>query len=254
MARVYFRQTRAGQSGPLALVSMYQGRSHRRGGGTRAIMMPSPGPALAAELTSSGHCPVTAVASTPSKAGPPQVSPGSSDTAVGCDGGSNLRARALGTSREQPFVDKFKSTYQSQLEVFPRAWHGRRPATHRPSPGPPHGVGEAGLVGVAGRLPGNSCVMAAYRCHTAHPWPAEVAQARNNDRLGSVGGSRTRLLAAWAERAAHGTQATRHCTRAVVGTGSRAASRDAHAVRARRHVRTSCLELREAAYRSGCDV
>jgi len=32
------RQTRAGQSGPLALVSMYQGRSHRRGGGTRAAM------------------------------------------------------------------------------------------------------------------------------------------------------------------------------------------------------------------------
>ena len=252
MARVYMRQTRAGQGGPLALVSMYQGRSHRRGVGTRAIMMP-PGPALA--QAGSGHWALaTAVASTPSKAGPPQVSPGSSDTAVGCDGGSNLRARALGTSREQPFVDKCKSTYQSQLEVFPRAWHGRRPATHRPSPGPPHGVGEAGLVGVAGRLPGNPCVMAAHRCHAAHPWPAEVAQARNNDRLGSVGGSRARLLAAWAERAAHGTQATRHCTRATVGTGSRAASRNAHAVRARRHVRTSCLELREAAYRSGCDL
>ena len=43
----------------------------------------------------------TAVASTPSKAGPPQVSPGSSDTAVGCDGGSNLRARALGTSTQR---------------------------------------------------------------------------------------------------------------------------------------------------------
>ena len=252
MARVYMRQTRAGQGGPLALVSMYQGRSLRRGVGTRAIMMP-PGPALA--QAGSGHWALaTAVASTPSKAGPPQVSPGSSDTAVGCDGGSNLRARALGTSREQPFVDKCKSTYQSQLEVFPRAWHGRRPATHRPSPGPPHGVGEAGLVGVAGRLPGNSCVMAAYRCQAAHPGPAEVAQARNNDRLGSVGGSRARLLAAWAERAAHGTQATRHCTRATVGTGSRAASRDAHAVRARRHVRTTWLELREAAYRSGCDV
>ena len=38
MARVYLRQTRAEQSGPLALVSMYQGRSHWRGGGTRAIM------------------------------------------------------------------------------------------------------------------------------------------------------------------------------------------------------------------------
>ena len=254
MARVYMRQTRAGQGGPLALVSMYQGRSHRRGGGTRAIMMP-PGPARALAQAGSGHWALaTAVASTPSKAGPPQVSPGSSDTAVGCDGGSNLRARALGTSREQPFVDKCKSTYQSQLEVFPRAWHGRRPATHRPSPGPPHGVGEAGLVGVAGRLPGNSCVMAAYRCHAAHPGPAEVAQARNNDRLGSVGGLRARLLDAWAERAAHGTQATRHCTRATVGTGSRAASRNAHAVRARRHVRTSCLELREAAYRSGSDV
>ena len=110
------------------------------------------------------------------------------------------------------------------------------------------------MVGVAGRLPGNSCVMAAHRWHTAHPGPAEVAQARNNDRLGSVGGSRARLLAAWAERAAHGTQATRHCTRATVGTGSRAASRDAHAVRARQHVRTSCHELREAAYRSGCDL
>ena len=47
MARVYMRQTRAGQGGPLALVSMYQGRSHRRGVGTRAIMMP-PGPAAAA--------------------------------------------------------------------------------------------------------------------------------------------------------------------------------------------------------------
>ena len=39
------RQTRAGQSGPLALVGMYQGRSHRRRGGTRAIMMPRPAPA-----------------------------------------------------------------------------------------------------------------------------------------------------------------------------------------------------------------
>jgi hypothetical protein len=47
VARVYMRQTRAGQGGPLALVSMYQGRSHRRGVGTRAIMMP-PGPAAAA--------------------------------------------------------------------------------------------------------------------------------------------------------------------------------------------------------------
>ena len=94
MARVYMRQTRAGQGGPLALVSMYQGRSHRRGVGTRAIMMPPGGPAQAG----SGHWALaTAVASTPSKAGPPQVSPGSSDTAVGCDGGSNLRARALGT-------------------------------------------------------------------------------------------------------------------------------------------------------------
>ena len=175
MARVYMRQTRAGQGGPLALVSMYQGRSHRRGVGTRAIMMP-PGPAAAAAAAApvgsqagSGHWALaTAVASTPSKAGPPQVSPGSSDTAVGCDGGSNLRARALGTSRdsEQPFVDKCKSTYQSQLEVFPRAWHGRRPATHRPSPGPPHGVGEAGLVGVAGRLPGNPCVMAVSQLRT----------------------------------------------------------------------------------------
>ena len=81
--------------------------------------------------------------------------------------------------------------------MFPRAWHGRRPATHRPSPGPPHGVGEAGLVGVAGRLPGNSCVMAAHRGHAAHPGPAEVAQARNNDHLGLVGGSRARLPAAW---------------------------------------------------------
>ncbi len=44
MARVYMRQTRAGQGGPLALVSMYQGRSLRRCVGTRAIMMP-PGPA-----------------------------------------------------------------------------------------------------------------------------------------------------------------------------------------------------------------
>ena len=101
---------------------------------------------------------------------------------------------------------------------------------------------------------GNPCVMAAYRCQAAHPWPAEVAQARNNDRLGSVGGSRAGVMHAWGELAAHGTQATRLCTLAVVGTGSRAASRDAHAVRARRHVHTSCLELREAAYRSGCDV
>ena len=60
MARVYMRQTRAGQGGPLALVSMYQGRSHRRGVGTRAIMMP-PGPAataaaLAAKLVAgTGH-------------------------------------------------------------------------------------------------------------------------------------------------------------------------------------------------------
>jgi hypothetical protein len=42
-----------------------------------------------------------------------------------------------------------------------------------------------------------------------------VEQARN-DRLGSVGGSRAvtraRLPAAWAERAVHGTPATRHCT------------------------------------------
>ena len=95
MARVYMRQTRAGQGGPLALVSMYQGRSHRRGVGTRAIMMP-PGPAaaaLAAKLVAGTGALATAVASTPSKAGPPQVSPGSSDTAVGCDGGSNLRLR-----------------------------------------------------------------------------------------------------------------------------------------------------------------
>jgi hypothetical protein len=53
VARVYMRQTRAGQGGPLALVSMHQGRSLRRGVGTRAIMMP-PGPgrpaALAANL------------------------------------------------------------------------------------------------------------------------------------------------------------------------------------------------------------
>jgi hypothetical protein len=47
VARVYMRQTRAGQGGPLALVSMYQGRSRRRGVRTRAIMMP-PGPAAAA--------------------------------------------------------------------------------------------------------------------------------------------------------------------------------------------------------------
>ncbi len=249
------RQTRAGQGGPLALVSMYQGRSQERRGNSSNHDAPRAGRGGTGSQAGSGHWALaTAVASTPSKAGPPQVSPGSSDTAVGCDGGSNLRARALGTSREQPFVDKCKSTYQSQLEVFPRAWHGRRPATHRPSPGPPHGVGEAGLVGAAGRPPGNPCVMAAYRCQAAHPGPAEVAQARNNDRLGSVGGSGARLLAAWAERAAHGTQATRHCTRATVGTGSRAASRDAHAVRARRHVRTSCLELREAANRSGCDL
>ncbi len=38
-----------------------------------------------------------------------------------------------------------------------------------------------------------------------------VEQARN-DRLGSVGGSRARLPAAWAERAVHGAPATRHCT------------------------------------------
>ena len=68
-------------------------------------------------------------------------------------------------------------------------WHGRRPGTHRPSPGPPDRVGEASLVGVGGRLHGNPWVMAAYRCHTAHPGPAEVAQARKGDRLGSVGGS-----------------------------------------------------------------
>ena len=55
---------------------------------------------------------------------------------------------------------------------------------------------ESGRNG-CGRLPGNSCVMAAYRCHAAHPWPAEVAQARNNDRLGSVGGSRARVMHAW---------------------------------------------------------
>jgi hypothetical protein len=253
VARVYMRQTRAGQGGPLALVSMYQGRSHRRGVGTRAIMMP-PGPALA--QAGSGHWALaTAVASTPSKAGPPQVSPGSSDTAVGCDGGSNLRARALGTSREQPFVDKCKSTYQSQLEVFPRAWHGRRPATHRPSPGPPHGVGEAGLVGVAGRLPGNSCVMAAYRCQAAHPRPAEVAQARNNDRLGSVGGSRARLLAAWGDiscaRHPGNTPRVGACRRRDRLSHS---NRDAQAIRARQHIQTSCHELREAVYRGSCNA
>jgi hypothetical protein len=42
------------------------------------------------------------------------------------------------------------------------------------------------LAGVGGRLHGNPCVMAAYRCHTAHPGPAEVAQARKTERLGSV--------------------------------------------------------------------
>ena len=75
-----------------------------KGGGTRAVMMPrglAPGrqPTQWQWWPGTGHS-HTAVASTPSKAGPPQVSPGSSDTAVGCDGGSNLRARALGTSTQ----------------------------------------------------------------------------------------------------------------------------------------------------------
>ena len=42
--------------------------------------------------------------------------------------------------------------------------------------------------------------------------------------------------------------------RATVGIGCRVAKRDAHAMRARQHVRTSCVELREAAHGSGCSV
>ena len=49
---------------------------------------------------------------------------------------------------------------------------GGDPETHQPSPAPPRRVGEAGLAGVGGRLHGNPCIMAAYRCHTAHPGPA----------------------------------------------------------------------------------
>ena len=40
----------------------------------------------------------------------------------------------------------------------------------------------------------NPCVMAAHRGHPALPGPAEVAQARNNDRLGSVGGLHARVI------------------------------------------------------------
>ena len=184
----------------------------------------------------------------PGEAGPFHASSGSSDTAVGCDDGSVLRALAA------CILVHIRAKCPHEPGSDQPAWHGRRPRTHRPSPGPPHRVGEAGLVGVGGRLHGNPCVMAAYRCHTAHPGPAEVVQATNYVHLGSVGGSRARLPATWAERAAHGTQATRQCARATFATGSRAASRDAHGVRARRHVRTSCIELREAAYRSGCDL
>ena len=42
--------------------------------------------------------------------------------------------------------------------------------------------------------------------------------------------------------------------RATVGIGCRVAKRDAHAMRARQHVRTSCVELREAAHGSGCSA
>ena len=103
---------------------------------------------------------------------------------MGCNYSSVLRAVAACRLVHIRWMDPMS------LPGTPTAgWHGRRPGTHRPSPGPPDRVGEASLVGVGGRLHGNPWVMAAFRCHTAHPGPAEVAQARKGDRLGSVGGS-----------------------------------------------------------------
>ena len=102
---------------------------------------------------------------------------------------------------------------------------------------------------------GNLCVMAAHRGHAAHPWPAEVAQARNNDRLGSVGGSRARGMHAWGDIscAQHpgNTPSAGACQRRDRLSHS---NRDAQAMRARQRVRTSCHEPREVAHRGSCNA
>ncbi len=102
---------------------------------------------------------------------------------------------------------------------------------------------------------GNPCLMAAHRGHAAHPWPAEVAQARKTDRLGSVGGSCARLLAAWGDiscaRHPGNTPSASACQRRDRLSHS---DRDAQAMRARQHVRTSCHEPREFAHRGSCNA
>ena len=90
--------------------------------------------------------------------------------------------------------------------TFEPIWRGT--GIHIPSPGKPHGVRMAVLVGLGFRHHGNPSVSAAHRCHTAHPGPAEVAPAGNNNRLGSVDRSRASLPHAWGVCAAHSALAT----------------------------------------------
>ena len=82
---------------------------------------------------------------------------------------------------------------------------------------------------------------------TAHPRSAELAQARNNDRLGSVGGLRARVpvIHAWGVCAAHRALATPTERRLLPPSGLAVA---------RQHVRTSCHEPREAVHRGGCNA
>ena len=91
--------------------------------------------------------------------------------------------------------------------------------------------------------------------HASHPWPAEVAQARNNDRLGSVGGSRAGVMHAWGDiscaRHPGNTPRVGACRRRDRLSHS---NRDAQAIRARQHMQTSCHELREAVYRGSCNA
>ena len=133
-----------------------------------------------------------------------------------------------------------------------RVWRG--PGTRWPPPRPPKSVGKAALVGVGGRPHGNPCVLAVYRGHAAHPGPAEVVHATNCDRLGSEDGSRARWPTSLAVFAAHSAQATSSAGVCRVRIGCHTSNRDAQAMRARQHVRTSCHELREAARGSGCNA
>ena len=90
---------------------------------------------------------------------------------------------------------------------------------------------------------------------TVHPRSAELAQARNNDRLGSVGGLRARVIHAWGVCAAHMALAT-PTERRLLPRHDRLShnNREAQAMRARQHLRTSFHEPREAVHRGGCNA